>query len=123
MRWITARPGLGSCPAVTRIRGALLVAGAICHLNQPEAVAFIEPARLQVGLEGPEIQLLCIFPDSSQKGFSHAAAMPTRIDIEMIEPVLLRDGKTDQSALILGQPDRGGWKDVFLEKRQILLRR
>jgi len=120
---IVAPSSLTTCPAIMRIRGTLLVSGSIGHLDKPEAVTFIEAARLPVRLKGPEVQLLRIFPDSCQKGQPDSAAMPCRVDIEMLEPIRLRDRKSDQPALILGQPDCGGWEDVALEKSQILLRR
>jgi hypothetical protein len=104
------------------IRGALLVSGAVSQLDEPETVALIEPARLPIRLESPEVQFLRLFPNSRQKGQPYPAAVPSWVDIEMIEPILLQDGKSDQPALILRKPDRGGWKDVLPEERQILLR-
>ena len=47
-----------ACPRVERVRLALHVVGAVGEAHEPEAVPLVEPPRVLVPLEHPELQTL-----------------------------------------------------------------
>jgi hypothetical protein len=73
-------------PAIKGIREALFIGGTVGQLNKGKTLPLIEAARLGVTLKDPKAQLRNILPGSRQKGLSHSPAVPSRINIKMIEP-------------------------------------
>ena len=95
----------GRAPFVESVGLLLFVAGAVRQLDEPAAVALVEPTRALVLLKDPEPESTrSLLLDDVEKRGSHPAILLVRMDVDMFQQVARERSEPDDTSRGLRNP-------------------